>query len=64
MAPNNSHRLKARRIKIPRGQRVEIFVRREKGNGNADMCLVGPCSISLIITKVEKGEKKERTQED
>jgi hypothetical protein len=54
--------MKARRIKIARGERVEICLRREKGT-KADLCLVGPASVSIVLTKVEKDEKKERRED-
>jgi hypothetical protein len=64
MAPNNSHRLNARQIKIPRGQRVEIFLRKHENGTKAHLYLVGPATVSIVLTKTETGEKRERTQED
>jgi hypothetical protein len=48
--------MKTQRIKVARGERVEIFLRREKGTGNADLCMIGPVTVSIIVTKAD--EKK------
>jgi hypothetical protein len=48
--------MKARRIKIARGERVEICLRREGGT-RADMSLVGPASVSIVLTKKPKAKR-------
>ena len=45
--------MKTRLIKIAKGDRVQICVRRTKDKtaAHADVCLVGPITVSVIVSK-------------